>query len=69
MHLLSTYLYSFSRGNFLSTALQKQSGENAIFIVQPDVKAHGCSPPAVLLLLKSCFVTMPPESQAEKGMG
>lgn len=39
MHLLSTYLYSFPRGNFLNAALQKQSGENAVFIVQPDVKA------------------------------
>lgn len=48
MHLLSTYLYSFPRGNFLNAALQKQSGENAVFIVQPDVKTHGCSPPAVL---------------------
>lgn len=45
-HLLSIYLYSFPRGNLLSTALQKQSGENVIFIVQPEVKAHGCSPPA-----------------------
>lgn len=63
MHLLSTYLYSFPRGYFLNAALQKQSGENAVFIVQPDVKAHGCSPPAVLFpiwraILSPCLLNL-----------
>lgn len=50
MHLLSTYLYSFPRGNILSAALLKRSGKNAVFIALPDMQAHGCSSPAVLCL-------------------
>lgn len=54
-HGLPTCLFSFPRGNFLSPAPQKQSGEKAISTVQPDVKADGCSPPAALRAVGDLF--------------